>query len=106
MERAAGRARTNHGDTIALTAAPPIPAQPAPLSSVAANSHAGALATAQPKTPRLKHSAAALVTVAMPKARCSAGRLATTTAPITKCAVTAVDTSGNEKFLASRTACR
>src|SRR5438874_2292796 len=66
IESAAGRARTNQGETIALTAAPPVAAQPAPLNKVAAKSCQGAAATAQPSTPRPVASAAALVTVAMP----------------------------------------
>ena len=57
-----GRARTNQGETTALTATPPIAAQPAPLTSVAANSCHGAAAIAQPQTPADKRTAATMVT--------------------------------------------
>ena len=66
---AAGRRRTNQGETISLTATPPIAAQPAPLGNVAAKSCHGAAASDQPMTPSASISAPALVTVARPSRR-------------------------------------
>src|SRR6516162_560015 len=67
MESAAGQVRTNQGEIMALTAAPPIAAQPAPLSSVTTKSCQGAAAHAQPKTPTAKSTAPTLVVLGMPK---------------------------------------
>ena len=50
----------NQGETIALMAAALMPPQPKPLSSVAANSCQGAVATAQPQTPMASASARGL----------------------------------------------
>ncbi len=69
MESAAGRRRTNHGETTALIAAAPIAAQPTPLNSAAAKSCHGSDATAHAKTPVPMESAPAFVTAAMPKRR-------------------------------------
>jgi len=68
IESAAGL-RENQGETITLTAAAPIAAQPAPLSSVAIKSCQGAVALAQAKTPTANRTAPALVTSATPKRR-------------------------------------
>jgi|SRR6476469_3830076 hypothetical protein len=106
MASAAGLRRTNQGETMALTAAALVAAQPAPLSASAGSSCHGSAATAQPATPTASASAPALVVAATPKRRCSAGRLATATAPIRKCTVTAVETSASGQPVASRTACR
>src|SRR5438477_8918506 len=48
MARAVGRARTNQGETIALTAAALIAPQPAPLNTLAIKSFQGAGGVAQP----------------------------------------------------------
>ena len=48
----------NQGETIALIAAAPVIAQPAPLSAVAANNCQGAAASAQPSTPSARQHAA------------------------------------------------
>src|SRR5436190_23549806 len=69
MARAVGRARTNQGETIALTAAALIAPQPAPLNTLATKSCQGAAAVAQPRTPVARQSAPAFVTVAAPKRR-------------------------------------
>ena len=106
MDSAAGRVRMNQGETIWLTAAAPMAAQPAPLKQVAAKSCQGSCAAAQPVTPAPSESAPALVTAATPKRRYSFGRLATTMAPIRKWAVTDVDTSASDHPRNSRTACR
>jgi hypothetical protein len=66
---AAGRVRTNQGETIALSAAALIAPQPAPLSAVATNSCQGDTAVAQPRTPSARQSAPAFVTVGTPKRR-------------------------------------
>jgi len=78
---AAGRLRTNHGATIALTAAAPMVTHPPPLNSVATKSCHGSCASAQPATPIASASEPALVTRAKPKQRYSLGRLAMTIAP-------------------------
>src|SRR6478609_4854525 len=106
MDSAAGRVRMNQGETIWLTAAAPMAAQPAPLRTVAARSCQGSCATAQAVAQEPSASAPALVTPDTPKWRYSFGRLATTIAPIRKWAVTAVDTSANDHPRSSRTACR
>jgi hypothetical protein len=67
MANAAGRVRTNHGETIALMAAAPIAAQPAPLSSVAPKSCQGSTARAQPAMPAASDSTPSLVTAGTPK---------------------------------------
>ncbi len=82
MASAAGRRRSNHGETMALTAAALMALQPAPLKSAAANSCQGAAAIDQANTPSPRHSAAARVAPAMPSRRLSAGRLPATSAPI------------------------
>src|SRR5947199_10493469 len=66
---AAGRARTNQGDTTALIATPPIAAQPAPLTRVAANSCHGVAASAQPTMPTESKLAATVVTAGDPNGR-------------------------------------
>jgi hypothetical protein len=66
---ATGRVRTNHGETTAFTATPPIAAQPAPLTNVAANSHPGSGAAAQPQMPAGSRTAATAVTSGTPKRR-------------------------------------
>ena len=68
MASAAGRVRTNQGDTMALMAAAPMAAQPAPLKIVAAKSCHGDVAAAQPRTPIASDSAPALVTAAQAEA--------------------------------------
>jgi hypothetical protein len=67
MDSAAGRVRTNHGETTALTGAAPIAAQPAPLKSVATKSCQGAVALAQPRMPTAKEIAPAFVATGTPK---------------------------------------
>ena len=57
---AAGRVRTNQGETSILMAAALIAPQPAPLSKVDAKSCQGAAATAQPKTPTRQAECAGL----------------------------------------------
>ena len=69
MPSAAGRARTNQGETAAFTGTAPIAAQPAPLTTVAAKSCQGVAATAQPTTPADSRIAAAIVTAGNPKRR-------------------------------------
>ena len=82
MARAAGLARTNQMDTIALSAAALMAAQPAPLSTAARNICHGSAATAQPHTPNAALVAAALVTAAAnPKRRYNEGRLAVADGP-------------------------
>src|SRR5215468_5045490 len=103
---AAGRLRTNHGATIALTAAAPMVTQPPPLNSVATKSCHGSCASAQPVTPIASVSEPALVTRAKPKRRYSLGRLAMTIAPNRKWTVTAVETSVSDQPRDSCTACR
>src|SRR5215510_5187212 len=65
--RAAGRARTNHGATSALTAAAPIVTQPVPLRKVATKSCHGSQASAHPATPAASAIEPALVTFGTPK---------------------------------------
>ena len=67
MDSAAGRVRMNQGETIWLTAAAPMAAQPVPLRTVAARSCQGSCATAQAMTPVPSASAPALVTADTPK---------------------------------------
>ncbi len=69
MPSAAGRERTNQGETIALTAAALIAHQPAPLSKAATKSCHGAAATAQPKVPSASDRTAALVMTGTPNQR-------------------------------------
>src|ERR1700752_2241446 len=66
---ATGRVRTNHGDTAALTATPLVAAQPMPLTTVAAKSCHGAVATAHPATPADSRIAATVVIAGRPKRR-------------------------------------
>ena len=84
MPSAAGRVCTNHGETIAFTAAALIAPQPVPLSTLATKSCQGVIAVAQPKTPAAKQSAPAFVTFAAPNRRWDAGKLAPVTAPMRK----------------------
>ena len=102
MASAAGRERTNHGETMALMAAALMAPQPAPLSAVATNSCHGSVAVAQPRMPTARESAPAFVTADAPKRRCNAGRRAPTTAPTRKWTVTAVETNASGQPLASR----
>jgi hypothetical protein len=81
VARAAGLARSNHGATIALTAAAPIATQPPPLRIAAAKSCTGVAAMAQPTTPPASVSTPADVTRETPNRRYSAGRFAITIAP-------------------------
>src|SRR5438132_957340 len=69
MASAVGRARSNHGETMALRAAALIAPQPAPLSALTTNSCQGAVTVAQPITPAARQSAPALVTAAAAKRR-------------------------------------
>jgi hypothetical protein len=62
VARAAGRARSNQGATIALTAAAPIATQPTPLRIAVARSCDGVVATAHPITPAARIRAPADVT--------------------------------------------
>src|SRR2546423_5527542 len=77
---ATGRVRTNHGDTTAFTTTPPIAAQPAPLTKVAAKSCHGSRAIAQPQMPIASKAAAVTVTEGRPKRRDSAGPFGATKA--------------------------
>src|SRR6185503_13073448 len=88
---AAGRARTNQGETIALIAAALIPPQPSPLGRAAAKRCHGSAATDHPKAPAARQSAAVLVTTPAPRCRWIAGRLAPVTAPTRKCTVIAAE---------------
>ena len=106
MDSAAGRVRTNHGETISLTAAAPIAAQLAPLNSVATKSCQGAVALAQPTTPTAKKIEPAFVAAGTPKRIWSVGKLATTTAPMTKCVVTAVEIKATGQPLFSWIVCK
>ncbi len=106
MASAAGRSRMNQGDTMALMAAAPVAAHPAPLKTVATKSCQGDAAAAQPRTPTARDSAPALVTAGMPKRRYSAGRFATMAAPTRKCTVTAAETSASGQPRVARTASR
>ena len=54
---------------MALIAAPPVVAQPAPLSKVAAKSCQGCSAAVQPKMPKAARSAPARVTAGTPQRR-------------------------------------
>lgn len=67
MDSAARRVRTNHGETIALTGAAPIAAQPASLKSVETKSCQGAVALDQPRMPTAKEIAPAFVATGTPK---------------------------------------
>jgi hypothetical protein len=62
VARAAGRARSNQGATIELTAAAPIATQPTPLRIAVAKSCDGVVATARPITPAARIRAPADVT--------------------------------------------
>ena len=106
MASAAGRERTNQGETMALSAAALIAPQPAPLSALTANSCQGAVTVAQPTIPAASDSAPAFVTVAAPKRRCKAASLAPVTAPTRKCRLTAVETSTSGQPRVSRTTLR
>ena len=106
MLSAAGRRRTNQGDTIALIAAAPVAAQPKPLNSVAAKSCHGSRAIAHPRIPSTAATAPARVSATNPKRRYNVARLATTTAPSRKWHVTAADTSDTGQLWASWIACR
>jgi hypothetical protein len=103
---AAGRCRANHGATIALIAAAPVAAQPAPDSSVAANNCQGCSASAQPSTPAAALTAPARVTATRPKRRCSAASRDTTTAPARKWLVTAAEASQTGQPRPASSACR
>jgi hypothetical protein len=72
VARAAGRARSNQGATIALTAAAPIATRPTPLRIAAGKSCDGVAATAHPITPAARISAPADVTRETLKRRYSA----------------------------------
>ena len=103
---AAGRLRTNHGATIALTAAAPMVTQPPPLNSVAIKSCHRSCASAQPATPIASASEPALVTRTRPKRAYSLGRLAITIAPNRKWTVTAVEITLSDQPRDWCTACR
>src|SRR5262245_57786724 len=81
---AAGRARTNQGDTSALIAEALVAPQPAPLKTAATKSCHGADAKPQPRTPRVRDEIPALVTVAAPNRAWSCGSRADISAPIRK----------------------
>jgi hypothetical protein len=66
---ASGRRWSNHGETIAMMAAPLVTAQPAPLRVAATNSCHGAAANDQPTMPITRANVPAWVTVAMPNLR-------------------------------------
>lgn len=106
MPSAAGRRRSNHGETIALIAAPLVNAQPAPLNGVAKKSCHGSHANPHPTSPMAVRTAPARVTRATPKRRCSLANLATNAAPSRKCKVMAAETSGSDQPWASCSAPR
>ena len=86
---AAGRRRSNHGDTMALIAAPLVAAHPAPVAAAATNSCHGAKAKPQPHSPNAVASTPKRVTAAIPNRRCASARHATMAAPTRKCVVIA-----------------
>ncbi len=69
MPSAAGRIRTNQGETMPLIAAALVAPHPAPVSRLAAKNCHGAALTAQPTRPPARHSAAILVARAVPRRR-------------------------------------
>ena len=97
MPSAAGRVRTNHGDTTALSAAALIVPQPVPLKTAATNSCHGAFAWAQAMMPVAINSAPILITPLVPKRRCNAGKLAPVIAPSRKCTLMAAEISPNDQ---------
>jgi hypothetical protein len=106
MANAAGRERTNQGETMALRAAALIAPQPTPLRTLTANSCQGSVTVAQPRIPAASDNAPALVTAAAPKRRCRAASFAPVTAPTRKCRLTALDTSTSGQPRVSRTTLR
>src|SRR5215469_12445662 len=106
MARAAGRERTNQGETIALTAAALIAPQPAPLNTPATKRCQGASALAHPRIPTARQIAPAFVAVAAPKRRYSAGKFALVTAPMRKWPVTLAEMNANGQPLVSRSTLR
>src|SRR5215469_13276680 len=106
MPRAAGRLRTNQGETIALIAEALVAPQPAPLNKPATRSCQGVATVAQMRTPVAMQIDPAFVTVAVPKRRWSAGRFAATTAPMRKCTETAVEIRATGQPLVSRSTFR
>ncbi len=91
---------------MALIAAAPVAAHPAPLSSVAAKSCHGSRARAQPSAPSAAAIPPARVTATRPKRRCRAGKFATAAAPRRKWQVTAAETSATGHPRCSCTAYR
>src|ERR1700680_3969423 len=106
MASAAGRWRTNQGETMALRAAALIEPQPAPLSALTTNSCQGAVTVAHPTVPVARQSAPTFVTAAAPKQRCNADSFAPVTAPTRKWKLTAVETSTSGQPRVSRTTLR
>src|SRR5471032_2732675 len=101
MASAAGRARTNQGETIALSAAALIVPHPAPLRVAAAKSCHGNAAVAQPMTPVPINSAPIFVTIAAPKRLCKPGRFAPVIAPERKCRLIAAEMRATDQPLDS-----
>src|SRR5437868_179214 len=102
MASAAGRARTNHGETRALSAAALMVPQPAPLRVAAIKSCHGETAVAQPTTPAPISNAPIFVTIAAPRRRCRRGRFAPVIAPERKCRLIAAEIRAIDQPLDSR----